>query len=50
VKCSIVQLKGINHLGQMCETGSVEEYATLGQAPDDMVLESLANWLDSLSN
>ncbi len=50
VKCSIVQLKGINHLGQMCETGSVEEYATLGQAPDDMVLEALVNWLDSLSN
>ena len=50
VKCSIVQLKDINHLGQMCETGSVEEYATLGQAPDDMVLETLVNWLDSLSN
>ena len=50
VKCSIVQLKSINHLGQMCETGSVEEYATLGQAPDDMVLETLVNWLDSLSN
>ena len=50
VKCSIVQLKNINHLGQMCETGSVEEYATLGQAPDDMVLETLVNWLDSLSN
>ena len=50
VKCSIVQLRGINHLGQMCETGSVEEYATLGQAPDDMVLETLVNWLDSLSN
>ena len=50
VKCSIVQLKDINHLGQMCETGSVEEYATLGQAPDDMVLEALVNWLDSLSN
>ena len=50
VKCSIVQLKDINHLGQMCETGSVDEYATLGQAPDNMVLETLVNWLDSLSN
>ena len=49
VKCSIVQLKGINHLGQMCETGSVDEYATLGQAPDDMVLENLVNWLDSIA-
>ncbi len=50
VKCSIVQLKGINHLGQVCQTGAVDEYATLGQAPDNTVLESLANWLDSLSN
>ena len=50
VKCSIVQLKDINHLGQVCQTGAVEEYATLGQAPDNTVLESLANWLDSLSN
>ena len=50
VKCSIVQLKDINHLGQVCQTGAVEEYATLGQAPDNRVLESLANWLDSLNN
>ena len=50
VECSIVQLKDINHLGQMCQTGAVDEYATLGQAPDNRVLESLANWLDSLNN
>ena len=50
VKCSIVQLKDINHLGQVCQTGAVEEYATLGQAPYNRVLECLANWLDSLNN
>lgn len=50
VKCSIVQLKDVNHLGQVCQTGAVDEYATLGQAPDNKVLENLANWLDSLSN
>ena len=44
----VTLLVGINHLGQMCETGSVDEYATLGQAPDDMVLETLVNWLDSI--
>lgn len=44
----VTLLAGINHLGQMCETGSVDEYATLGQAPDDMVLETLVNWLDSI--
>jgi hypothetical protein len=49
VKCSIVQLKDINHLGQVCQTGAVDEYATLGQAPDDMVLETLVNWLDSIA-
>lgn len=50
VKCSIVQLKDINHLGQVCQTGSVDEYATLGQAPDHTVLESLVSWLDSICN
>ena len=44
----VTLLAGINHLGQMCETGSVDEYATLGQAPDDMVLETLVNWLNSI--
>ena len=50
VECSIVQLKDINHLGQVCQSGAVDEYATIGQAPDNRVLESLANWLDSLNN
>ena len=50
VKCSIVQLKDINHLGQVCQTGAVDEYATLGQAPDHTVLESLVSWLDSVCN
>ncbi len=46
---NVTLLAGINHLGQMCKTGSVDEYATLGQAPDDMVLETLVNWLDSIA-
>ena len=49
VPYEVALLVGINHLGQMCETGSVDEYATLGQAPDDMVLETLVNWLDSIA-
>ncbi len=49
VPYEVALLAGINHLGQMCETGSVDEYATLGQAPDDMVLETLVNWLDSIA-
>lgn len=49
VPCRMVRLKGVNHLGQVCVTGSVDEYATLGQAPDDKVLEVLVQWLDSLA-
>ena len=49
VPFEVALLVGINHLGQMSETGSVDEYATLGQAPDDMVLETLVNWLDSIA-
>ena len=49
VPYEVALLVGINHLGQMSETGSVDEYATLGQAPDDMVLETLVNWLDSIA-
>ena len=46
VPCSIVCLKEVNHLGQVCKTGLVDEYAALGQAPDDKVLEALVQWLD----
>ena len=44
---NVILLTGINHLGQVCNTGAVDEYATLGQAHDDKVLESLVNWLDA---
>lgn len=49
VPCTIVPLEGVNHLGQMCLTGSPDEYATLGQAPDDKVLGALIQWLGSVS-
>ena len=49
VPYNVTLLTGINHLGQMSETGSVDEYATLGQAPDDKVLENLVNWLDAIA-
>ncbi|MBO7499486.1 MAG: alpha/beta fold hydrolase [Bacteroidaceae bacterium] len=47
---NVTLLTGINHLGQMSETGSVDEYSTLGQAPDSIVLEALIQWLDSISS
>jgi pimeloyl-ACP methyl ester carboxylesterase len=46
VPCMAVELKNINHLGQLCQTGGVDEYQHLGQAPDDQVLLSLATWLE----
>ena len=46
---NVTLLTGINHLGQMSETDSVDEYATLGQAPDDKVLENLVNWLNTIA-
>lgn len=48
IPCKTVVLKGINHLGQICETGSVEEYQTLGQSPDDVVLETIVRFLNEL--
>lgn len=38
----------MNHLFQVCETGAVEEYATLGQSPDEEVLRYLYRWISSL--
>ena len=46
---NVTLLTGINHLGQMSETGSVDEYSTLGQSPDDKVLENIVKWLDSIA-
>ena len=45
----VLLLTDVNHLGQVCNTGAVDEYPTLGQAPDNKVLENLLPWLDSVS-
>lgn len=49
VPYQVLLLDDVNHLGQVCKTGAVDEYPTLGQAPDNKVLENLLPWLDSLS-
>ena len=46
---NVTLLTDVNHLGQVCTTGSVDEYATLGQAPDNKVLENLVAWLDTIA-
>ena len=50
IPCRTVRLPNVNHLGQVCLTGAVDEYATLGQAPDESVLSALVQWLDSISS
>lgn len=35
----------MNHLFQHCQTGGVEEYATLGQSPDNEVMMSILAWI-----
>lgn len=48
VSCTVQVVEGANHLGQTCETGFVDEYARLGQAPNDEILRCLLQWLDSV--
>ncbi len=50
IPCQTIRLPDVNHLGQVCHTGAVDEYATLGQAPDESVLSALVQWLDSISS
>ena len=50
IPCRTIRLPDINHLGQVCHTGAVDEYATLGQAPAESVLSALTQWLDSISS
>jgi pimeloyl-ACP methyl ester carboxylesterase len=39
-------LPGLNHLFQRARTGSITEYESLGQAPDDSALSFLYEWLE----
>lgn len=46
--CRTATFMQMNHLFQKCETGAVEEYESLGQSPDNKVLESLSAWLKEI--
>lgn len=48
VPCQTMLMKGLNHLGQQCETGAVDEYSGPAQAPNDRVLDALAQWLGTI--
>lgn len=45
ISWSTLLCTGMNHLFQHCQTGTVEEYATLGQSPADEVLKAIAGWI-----
>lgn len=49
VPCTVCLIKDANHLGQICVTGDAGEYAKLGQAPDEAVLQALLQWLSALN-
>lgn len=36
-----------NHLGQRCDTGLIQEYATISEDLSPLVLETIATWLDN---
>lgn len=42
---TILELKGLNHLFQNCETGSISEYGKIEQTISQSALDSILNWL-----
>lgn len=51
VRCTTRPMQGRNHLFQLCgedDTGMVEEYERLGQAPDDETLETIYQWISKV--
>jgi len=44
----IIELEGLNHLFQRCSSCKVEEYGTLQQTIDPIVLQTIAPWIKSI--
>ncbi len=44
----VMELKGLNHLFQECETGMPMEYSTIEQTFSPQVLEIIGNWINSI--
>lgn len=44
----IIELEGLNHLFQRCSACTLEEYGTLQQTIDPIVLKTIASWIKSL--
>jgi uncharacterized protein len=46
-KTEILEMLGLNHFFQVCETGSPTEYATIEQTMSPQVLEKITQWIIS---
>ena len=42
---TVKEFPNMNHLFQTCKTGAMNEYATIGQTIDPVVLEEISGWV-----
>ena len=42
---TVKEFSGMNHIFQTCKTGAMEEYATIEQTIDPVVLEEISGWV-----
>lgn len=42
---TVKEFPDMNHLFQTCKTGAMDEYATIEQTIDPMVLEEISDWV-----
>jgi pimeloyl-ACP methyl ester carboxylesterase len=45
-RVTIKEFENMNHLFQICETGSMEEYAQIETTMEPIVLETVSNWIN----
>jgi fermentation-respiration switch protein FrsA (DUF1100 family) len=44
-KVTVKEFADMNHLFQTCQTGAMDEYATIEQTIDPLVLEEISGWI-----
>ena len=48
-KAKTIKFDGLNHLFQECQTGMMQEYATIEQTISPIVLQTILEWLNSIT-
>ena len=46
----MVQLEGLNHLFQKCDTGSMDEYASIKETMNPIALKTIGDWIVAHTN